>query len=95
MIISGTRAKFLRLENTMGLFTDLTLAKSKTKEEVTPVEPFTDVTVDAEKNAESASPSEKANEDVTFTANAQAGVKRVEAATTVWTKWHLIGAYAM
>ncbi len=78
----------------MGLFTDLTLAKSKTKEEVTPVEPFTNVAVDAEKNAESATPSEKAHED-TFTANAQLGVKRVEAATTVWTKWHLVGAYAM
>ena len=79
----------------MGFFTDLTLAKSKTKEEVTPIEPVTGVAVDAEKAAESATPSEKANDDVQFTANAQAGVKRIEAATTVWTKWHLIGAYAM
>lgn len=79
----------------MGLFTDLTLAKSKTKEGVTPVEPVTNLPVDAEKNATSAAPSEKTNEDVTFSANAQAGVKRVEAATSVWTKWHLIGAYAM
>lgn len=79
----------------MGFFTDLTLAKSKTKEEVTPVEPVTDIAVDAEKAAESATRSEKADDDVQFTANAQAGVKRIEAATTVWTKWHLVGAYAM
>lgn len=95
MIIFDLLVKFLRLEVAMGLFTDLTLAKSKTKEEITPVEPFSNVTADMEKNAGSAAPSEKANENVTFTANAQAGVKRVEAATTVWTKWHLIGAYAM
>ena len=25
----------------------------------------------------------------------QEGVRRVEAATTVWTKWHLVGAYVM
>lgn len=79
----------------MGFFKDLTLTKSKTKEEVTPVEPVTDLPVDAEKNVSSAVPSEKVNDDVVFSANAQAGVKRVEAATTVWTKWHLIGAYAM
>lgn len=80
----------------MGLSTDLTLAKSKKKEEVTPVEPINaNIALDAEKNAVSATPSEKAGKDTTFTANAQAGVKRVEAATTVWTKWHLIGAYAM
>jgi len=78
----------------MGLFTDVTLAKSKTKEEVTPVEPFTNTTVDPEKNSASAAPSEK-DSDVAFTANAQAGVRRVEAATTVWSKWHLWGAYAM
>ncbi|XPS72133.1 hypothetical protein M3J09_004303 [Ascochyta lentis] len=79
----------------MAFLTDLTLSKSKTKEEVTPVEPVSNVAVDAEKGAESATPSEKANDDVTFTANAQAGVKRVEAATTVWTKWHLVGAYVI
>jgi hypothetical protein len=79
----------------MGFLTDLTLSKSKTKEEVTPVEPVSNVTVDAEKGAESATPSEKGDGDATFTANAQAGVKRVEAATTVWTKWHLVGAYVM
>lgn len=95
MINFDLLVKIQRLKTTMGLFTDLTLTKSKNKEEVTPVEPVTNVAVDAEKAAESATPSEKANDDVTFTANAQAGVKRVEAATTVWTKWHLIGAYAM
>jgi hypothetical protein len=79
----------------MGLLTDLTLSKNRTKEEVTPVEPVSNVVVDAEKGAESATPSEKANDDTIFTANAQAGVKRVEAATTVWTKWHLVAAYVM
>ena len=95
MIDFDLLVKFQRPKVTMGIFTDLTLAKSKTKEEITPVEPVTNFAVDVEKNAESATPPEKANEDTIFTANAQAGVKRVEAATTVWTKWHLIGAYAM
>ena len=95
MTNSHLPVEFQRLKVIMGFFTDLTLAKSKTKEEVTPVEPVTNVPIDTEKNAASATPSEKANEDATFTANAQAGVKRVEAATTVWTKWHLVGAYVM
>lgn len=79
----------------MGFLTDLTLSKSKTKDEVTTVEPVSNVVVDAEKGVDSISPSEKASDDATFTANTQAGVKRVEAATTVWTKWHLVGAYVM
>lgn len=79
----------------MGFFTDLTLAKSKTKDEVAPVEPVTNLPLDAEKNALSSTPSDEAKGDAVFSANAQAGVKRVEAATSVWTKWHLVGAYAM
>ncbi|KAJ4317970.1 hypothetical protein N0V94_004653 [Neodidymelliopsis sp. IMI 364377] len=79
----------------MGFLTDLTLSKSKTKEEVTPVEPVSNVAVDPEKGVASVTPSEKGSDDATFTANAQAGVKRVEAATTVWTKWHLVGAYVI
>ncbi|KAF3052696.1 hypothetical protein E8E11_007085 [Didymella keratinophila] len=79
----------------MGIFTDLTLAKSKIKEEATPVEPVTGVSVDPEKAADSATPSEKDNGNVDFTPNAQAGVKRIEAATAVWSKWHLVGAYVI
>ena len=79
----------------MGLFTDLMLAETKTKEEVTPIEPVTGVSIDPEKAADSAAPSEKDNSDAHFTANAQAGVKRIEAATAVWSKWHLVGTYVM
>lgn len=79
----------------MGLFTNLTLAKSRTKDEVAPTEPVTGITFDSEKVADPAPHSEKGNNDVQFTANAQAGVKRIEAATAVWSKWHLVGAYVM
>jgi hypothetical protein len=95
LISSDLPVKLLHPEITMGLFTDLTLAKSKTKEGATPVEPVTGVSIDPEKAAGSAAPSEKDNSDVHFTANAQAGVKRIEAATAVWSKWHLVGAYVM
>lgn len=27
--------------------------------------------------------------------DSQAGIQKIEAATTVWTKWHLIAAYAL
>ena len=46
---------------------------------------------DAEKG-ETESPA-KAEEIISV--NAQAGVRAIEAATTVWTKWHLIAAYFM
>lgn len=79
----------------MGFLTDLTLSKSKLREDTTHVEPVSIVTPDAEKGVESNIPSVKGNDNATFTTNAQAGVKRVEAATIVWTKWHLVGAYVM
>lgn len=80
----------------MGLFANLTIAKNKTKEEVTPIEPATGAPVDPEKAVDSAATtSEKGNSDVQFTANAQVGVRRIEAATAVWSKWHLVGAYVM
>ncbi|KAF2649653.1 MFS transporter [Lophiostoma macrostomum CBS 122681] len=47
---------------------------------------------DPEKGAESQTPFENQSGEKT-SVNAQAGVKRVEAATTVWTKWQLIAAY--
>ncbi|KAF1358989.1 hypothetical protein EJ07DRAFT_156360 [Lizonia empirigonia] len=77
----------------MGFLTDLTLSKSKTKEEISPVEDVSNDAVDVEKGPKSAIPSGEGTDDATLTASAQAGVKRVEAATTVWTKWHLVDAY--
>lgn len=71
------------------------ISKKKTNEEVTPAEPTSNVVLDTEKGVASATPSEKANDDATLSDNAQAGVKRIQAAATVWTKWHLVGAYVM
>jgi hypothetical protein len=76
----------------MGLFN---LSKNKADEEVAPVEPVMHATIDPKKGVESNTPSEKDHEDESLSSNAQAGVKAVEAATTVWTKYHLIGAYVM
>lgn len=87
--------RFQRLKFTIGFLTDLTLSKDMAKDHISPVEPVSDSAADEEKVTQSVTPSEKVNDNATFTANAQAGVKRVEAATIVWTKWHLIGAYAM
>lgn len=39
--------------------------------------------------------SSQAKDEETISVDAQIGVKAVQAATTVWTKWHLIGAYVM
>lgn len=79
----------------MGFLTDLTLSKSKTKEEISPVKAVSNDAADVEKGPKSATSPGEGTDDATFTARAQAGVKRVEAATTVWTKWHLVGAYLM
>ena len=72
----------------MGLFN---LSKNKTNEEVTAVEPV----FDSEKGVDFKTPSVKDQDHESLSSNAQAGVKAVEAATTVWTKYHLIGAYVM
>jgi hypothetical protein len=59
------------------------------------IEPSRNVdTHDPEKGSGSRAPSEKDNEEV-ISSNAQAGVKKVEAATIVWTKWQMIAAYGM
>lgn len=73
----------------------LSLSKNKTNEEVRPVDPEIQTTVDSEKGVHSSTPSEKGQDGESLSSNAQAGVKAVEAATTVWTKYHLIGAYVM
>jgi hypothetical protein len=77
---------------TMGLFN---ISKDKTNAEVAPVEPAIQTNIDPEKGVESNPPSEKDHDDESLSSNAQAGVKAVEAATTVWTKYDLIGAYVM
>lgn len=76
----------------MGLFNS---SKTKTNEEVTPVEPQVSASVDAEKCVDSSASSEKGRDGESLSSNAQAGVKAVEAATTVWTRYHLIAAYLM
>jgi hypothetical protein len=73
----------------------LELSKSKTKEGITPNGPETPTAVDSEKVIGSQTASEKDHDDGSLSSNAQAGVKAVEAATSVWTKYHLIGAYLM
>jgi hypothetical protein len=76
----------------MGFFN---LSKSKSNEEITSVGPETPAAVDSEMAIGSQTASEKGHDDESLSSNAQAGVKAVEAATTVWTKYHLIGAYLM
>ena len=76
----------------MGVFN---LSKNKTNEEVAQVEPQTSTSVDAEKGVDSSTPSEKGHDDESLSSNAQAGVKAVEAAASVWSKYSLWGAYAM
>lgn len=76
----------------MGFFN---LSKSKTNEEITPVGSETPAAIDSEKGIRSQTASEKSRDDESLSSNAQAGVKAVEAATSVWTKYHLIGAYLM
>jgi len=51
--------------------------------------------VDPEKGVHTDASHDKATDQESLSSNAQAGVKAVEAAATVWTKYHLIGAYIM
>ncbi|KAL1794328.1 hypothetical protein ACET3X_007749 [Alternaria dauci] len=52
-------------------------------------------TSDAEKGVHTDSPHDRASDQESLSSNAQAGVKAVEAAASVWTKYHLIGAYVI
>jgi hypothetical protein len=70
------------------------LPKYTANEKVTPIESQTPAAVDSEKGIDSRAPSEP-DDHGSLSSNAQAGVKAVEAAATVWTKYHLIGAYVM
>jgi hypothetical protein len=76
----------------MGIFS---LSKSNVKEEVKPVDAPSHNTVDPEKGTTPKQPSEQDCDHESLSSNAQAGVKAVQAAATVWTKSHLIGAYVM
>jgi hypothetical protein len=69
----------------------LNFAKIKTCNGTTIAEPSTP---DTEKDVNFSIPSEKDDEE-SPSSNVQAGVKAVEAVATVWTKYHLIGAYVM
>lgn len=73
----------------------LNLSKSKAADEVSPVEAQPQVTFNLEKGVNSNTTSEKADDEESLSSSAQAGVKAVEAAAIVWTKYHLIGAYVM
>ncbi|KAJ4287286.1 hypothetical protein N0V90_012684 [Kalmusia sp. IMI 367209] len=72
----------------MGLF-----SKTKVDESAT-VAPRQDGSIDPEKGDEIPTPSEPDSEEK-ISSNAQTGVKKVEAATTVWTKWQLVAAYVI
>jgi hypothetical protein len=71
------------------------VSKNTANEKVTPAEPQMSAAVDSEKGIDSRTPSEPDLDHGSLSSNAQAGVKAVEAAATVWTKYHLIGAYVM
>ena len=70
----------------------LSLFKSNTKNEIKPADSPTQTSIDAEKGV---NVSEKSDDEEQLSSDAQAGVRAVEAAATVWTKAHLIGAYVM
>jgi hypothetical protein len=74
------------------------LSKTTNEDAVTPIDPSRTSpksdNVDAEKGHQLSIPS-KEDEDEVISFNAQAGVKKAQAATTVWTKGHLIAAYVM
>ena len=72
----------------MRLFT----SNKKANDEITPAETQH---IDAEKGADLGHAHEKNSDAESLSSNAQAGVKAVEAAASVWSKHSLWGAYAM
>jgi hypothetical protein len=72
----------------------LSRSKDKATDPVEPIEASRQ-TSDAEKGVHTHNPHERATDEESLSSNAQAGVKAVEAAASVWTKYHLIGAYVM
>lgn len=69
-------------------------SKDRATDSVEPVESSRQ-TSDAEKGAQTNGPHDAVSDEESLSSNAQAGVKAVQAAASVWTKYHLIGAYVM
>ncbi|KAF2845835.1 MFS general substrate transporter [Plenodomus tracheiphilus IPT5] len=76
----------------MGFFD---FSENTTKRSTSPEKSQNQVTVDPEKAIDSHSPVGNDADNEGLSGNAQAGVKAVEAAASVWTKYHLWGAYAI
>ncbi|CAN9437485.1 Siderophore iron transporter [Alternaria tenuissima] len=68
--------------------------KDRATDSVEPVESSRQ-TSDAEKGAQTNGPHDAVSDEESLSSNAQAGVKAVQAAASVWTKYHLIGAYVI
>ncbi|KAH7119730.1 major facilitator superfamily domain-containing protein [Dendryphion nanum] len=72
------------------------LSRGKVEDSVTPVDPErTSGSTDPEKGARDVTTPTKGDDDEVLSVDAQAGVKAVQAATTVWSKWQLIAAYVL
>ncbi|KAH6840379.1 major facilitator superfamily domain-containing protein [Alternaria alternata] len=69
-------------------------SKDRATDSVEPVESSRQ-TSDAEKGAQTNGPHDAVSDEESLSSNAQAGVKAVQAAASVWTKYHLIGAYVI
>ena len=72
----------------------LSRSKNQATDSVEPAD-MSHQAADPEKGAHTDASHDKATDQESLSSNAQAGVKAVEAAATVWTKYHLIGAYVM
>ncbi|KAB2104009.1 Siderophore iron transporter [Alternaria gaisen] len=69
-------------------------SKDRATDSVEPVESSRQ-TSDAEKGAQTNGSHDAVSDEESLSSNAQAGVKAVQAAASVWTKYHLIGAYVI
>ncbi|KAI8936726.1 hypothetical protein NX059_007114 [Plenodomus lindquistii] len=73
----------------------LNFSKGAPKTETSPHETTDQITIDPEKGSGSHSPVDTDSDKEIISGDAQAGVKAVQAAASVWTKYHLWGAYAI
>ncbi|RYN62818.1 Siderophore iron transporter [Alternaria tenuissima] len=69
-------------------------SKDRATDSVEPVESSRQ-TSDAEKGAQTNGLHDAVRDEESLSSNAQAGVKAVQAAASVWTKYHLVGAYVI
>ncbi|KAI4694680.1 hypothetical protein J4E81_006279 [Alternaria sp. BMP 2799] len=72
----------------------LSRSKNQATDSVEPAD-ISHQAADTEKGVHTDASHDKATDQESLSSNAQAGVKAVEAAATVWTKYHLIGAYVI